>query len=138
MRKFLLSAVCLTLTSMLCAGASDPYAALARPPVLVGDIAIDYTLLGGGVWSHLYTIQTFDAATGAFSGFGHYIPDASYTEIITGSVTGNTVSFHVLYTGTNANYTVDAMGTIDPNGQLTGIAISPGQSFTWIGVPAPR
>ena len=136
MRKFIVPAVCCILASTTFA--HTPCRAPARPPALAGDIAIDYNLLGGGVWHHIYTIESFDPSTGAFSGTGHIIPDPSFTEIITGTVRGNQVTFHILYTGANPNYTVDAMGTIDDNGHLSGLAVSPGQGFTWTGIPTPR
>jgi hypothetical protein len=97
-----------------------------------GEYTIDYTLTGGGVYSHVYNIDTVNKFTGDFSGTGHYVPDASYTEIITGKVTGSNLVFHVLYTGSNAGYTVDAVGTIADDGSLSGTATGPGQSFTWV------
>lgn len=138
MRKLIGATALLALMMVAFAGAAEPGNAAPRPTALAGNIAIDYHLLGGDTWSHLYTIDRFDPATGAFSGTGHYIPDPSYTEIITGTLQGNVVTFHILYTGTNANYTVDAMGTVDACGQLAGIAASPGQGFTWTGTRAPQ
>lgn len=104
-----------------------------------GDIAINYALqTDGSVWPHLYAIKTIDPKTGVFSGTGEFVPDGSYAEIITGKLAGNKISFHVVYTGTNAGYYADAVGTIDQNGRLSGTATSPGQILTWVGVrPQP-
>lgn len=99
---------------------------------LKGDYTIDYTLTGGSVYSHVYTIDTMNKFTGEFSGTGHYVPDASYTETITGKLVGTNITFHVLYTGSNAGYAVDVTGTVNNNGQLSGTATGPGQTFTWI------
>jgi hypothetical protein len=97
-----------------------------------GDYTIDYTLTNDGTYSHVYTIDTVNRFTGDFSGTGHYVPDPSYTEVITGKVTGSNIVFHVLYTGSNAGYTVDATGTIADDGTLSGTATGPGQTFTWV------
>lgn len=100
--------------------------------ILKGDYTIDYTLTGGGgVYSHVYTIDNMNKFTGEFSGTGHYLADASYTETITGKLVGTAITFHVVYTSTNAGYAVDATGTVDSTGQLSGTATGPGQTFTW-------
>ena len=81
---------------------------------------------------HLINITWQDWLTGAFSGTGYYTEDPTYTWTVTGQVTGDTVAMHILYTGTNAGYYVDAVGTIDSSGHLSGTATdSIGQPFTW-------
>jgi len=99
---------------------------------LKGSYTIDYTLTGGGIYTHTYTIDKMDKKTGEFSGTGVYNVDPSYTETITGKITGSDIVFHIVYTGTNAGYTVDAIGKIDNDGNLTGTATGPGQTFTWV------
>ncbi len=133
MRKLLLTLLFCAILSLSAAGQAGE-ASVARPAALPGTVAIDYTLIeDGSIWSHAYKIDKFDPGSGKFSGAGHFIPDPSYTETITGAVVGNFVTFHILYTGTNANYQVDAMGMLDDTGHLRGVAVSVGQSFTWGG-----
>jgi hypothetical protein len=98
---------------------------------LRGSYTIVYTLGGGGDYSHTYTITSFDKKTGEFAGTGVYDADSSYTETITGQVIGSDISFQVVYTGSNAGYVVDAVGTIDKDGNISGTATGPGQTFTW-------
>jgi hypothetical protein len=124
-----LALACFAMANVSHAGGNEP-----RAGTLSGDIAIDYTLLAdGSLWKHVYTIDTMNPTTGEFSGTGHYVPDACYVEIITGRLVGAEITFHILYVGSNSGYTVDAVGTLDDNGQLSGTAASPGQAFTWTG-----
>jgi len=67
-----------------------------------------------------------------FLGQASYDADPSYTWNVMGTVSGNGITFHILYTGTGAGYTVDATGTIASNGKyMSGDATGPGQTFTW-------
>jgi len=87
---------------------------------------------GGRDYIHDMTVTT--QTDGSFSGTGIYEPDHSYTWNVTGTVSGDSINFHILYTGSNAGYTVDATGTIAPDGTMSGNWTSnAGQSGTWIG-----
>jgi hypothetical protein len=88
----------------------------------------------GSPYVHQMYITGFDSTTGAFSGNGFYVADPSYTWTVTGFVTGNTVNFDMLYTGTGAGYTVHVLGTISADGcSITGSGgTSSGQEFTLV------
>lgn len=95
---------------------------------LVGDWTLDFIF---GV-SHIHDMTvTLQQLGGSFQGYGHYVPDPSYTWDVTGTVTGSSVSFHILYTGTGAGYYVDAVGSIALNGTMSGTWSNPSQSGTW-------
>jgi len=47
-----------------------------------------------------------------FTGHGSYDPDQSYTWNATGSVVGSKISMHIVYTGTQAGYSLDFTGMI--------------------------
>ena len=96
--------------------------------------------LDGTPYNHTLTvdsIQPTGLASFTFTGHGSWDGDAKdYTWTATGSVTGEALTMHLVYTGTgNPGYTVDASATIDPaTGTLTGTASSSaGQSFTLTG-----
>jgi hypothetical protein len=79
------------------------------------------------------TVVTLATDPGAFSGSGFYNPDPSYTWAVTGHLNGSVIDFHILYTGSNAGYTVDTdTGLIAADGTLSGTAHSNGgQTFDW-------
>lgn len=88
----------------------------------------------GGLYPHTMTITSFDQNTGEFSGTGVYDTDPLYTWTVTGKVDGNKITYTIVYTGTNAGYTVDAVGTISSDGKiLDGTWSSIGQNGTWTG-----
>jgi hypothetical protein len=128
-RSFLLAAV-------LAVALVVPASALAyTPPTwnLNGTYTIDFTLTSPdtGDYIHSMTITTTSDTIGAVTGTGYYLADSSHTWTVTGSVTAWAVTLHVLYTGTNAGYTVDMAGAIDQWGGMAGTATGPGQTFTW-------
>lgn len=86
--------------------------------------------VGGTDYPHTMTVSSFDSGTGSFFGAGVYDVDGSYTWDVTGSVSGETISFHVVYTGINAGYSFDATGLIVSGGtDLSGTW----NSGTWTG-----
>ncbi len=90
--------------------------------------ALDF-VCGGGTYSH--TLDTIaDNGSGNFSGTGHYNADASYTWDITGNISGNAVTFTIVYTGTNAGYTLNGSGTIAPDGSITGVVDNNCETFS--------
>ena len=100
---------------------------------LDGTYVIAYTCTSGcsGVYTHTMIIDSMDVDTGEFSGHGYYNPNNAYTWNVTGNITDSDITFHILYTGLNPGYKVDAIGTIDSDGNLSGTATGPGQAFTW-------
>lgn len=108
----------------------------AAPPVwsAVGTYDITFRCVTGcaGDYTHRANVTTQNNATGDFSGTGYYITDPSYTWNITGNTVDSNYTFHLLYTGTLAGYTVDGVGTIDENGNISGTATdSLARTFTW-------
>jgi hypothetical protein len=87
-------------------------------------IALDFGLNGGDYPHHLTvdSLQPTGLGSFTFTGHGTYDPDASYTWNATGSVSGTALSMHIVYTGTNAGYTADVTGIINPDGSINGSA----------------
>lgn len=101
------------------------------------DIPLSFNL-DGTPYDHILTvdsIQPTGLASFTFTGHGAWHDDSSYKWTATGSVTGEALTMHLVYTGNNPGYSVDASATIDPaTGTLTGSASSSaGQSFTLTG-----
>jgi hypothetical protein len=94
----------------------------------------------GGIYPHSLTVDSIQV-TGlnsyTFTGHGVFNPDPSYTWNATGSVSGTTLSMHIVYTGTQAGYSLDFTGTINPDGSVTGTSFSDslGRSLT-VSMPA--
>jgi hypothetical protein len=99
-------------------------------------IPLDFNL-GGSDYNHTLivdSIQPTGLGSFTFTGHGSYVPDASYTWNATGSMVGNQVTLHLVYTGANPGYTVDASASIAADGSFTGTATSSAaQSFTLTG-----
>ena len=89
-------------------------------------VEIDFGF-GGGNYPHHLTVDSIDP-TGlnsfTFIGHGSFDPDQSYTWNATGSVSGNQLRMHIVYTGTQAGYYLDFTGTINPDGSVTGTQFS--------------
>lgn len=80
---------------------------------VVGTYALT-TALGGSPYYHTMVIDTVTVISPlnvTFSGTGYYDADTSYTWTVTGAIVSGTVSFHIVYTGTNAGYFFDATGS---------------------------
>ncbi|HSX46171.1 MAG TPA: hypothetical protein VLG27_04195, partial [Candidatus Saccharimonadia bacterium] len=100
----------------------------------VGSYTVDFTCTSGcaGTYEHSMDITHFNSSNGNLSGTGHYNADPSITWDLTGSLTDSNVTLHILYTGSNAGYTVDATGTVANDGTMSGTASSnASQAFTW-------
>lgn len=94
----------------------------------------------GGLWAHTMTVDSVipvSPTATKFSGTGVYDGDASYTWTVRGGVAGSAIWFDLTYTGTLAGYVFSAVGTIAPDGSMSGTATDTlGQSpLTWA-VPA--
>jgi len=106
---------------------------------ITGTWNMDFVLLpGGGHYIHTMVVNSFNPATGEFSGTGFYNPNPGYTWVVSGDVTGtiinDAITFQIVYTGLNPGYTVNGVGTIAADGKsMSGTATGPGQSFTWTG-----
>ena len=73
----------------------------------------------GGTYSH--TLGTvFQDINGNLTGTGYYNTDPSYTWNLTGVISGNTINFTILYTSAAAGSTYNSVGTINPDGSITG------------------
>ena len=84
---------------------------------------------GGGNYTHTLDTVSNDSS-GSFTGTGHYVPDNSYTWDITGNITDTTITFTIIYTGTNAGYTLNGIGTIASDGSITGTTDGNCQTFS--------
>ncbi|HVZ58546.1 MAG TPA: hypothetical protein VG935_02235 [Patescibacteria group bacterium] len=102
---------------------------------LVGTYTVNFhcDTVCSGDYPHTMTVSTENFDTGAFSGNGNYIPDASYSWDMTGTVNANTVSFQLVYNNNLNGYTVTTnTGTIANDGTMSGTATaSDGSTFTW-------
>jgi hypothetical protein len=71
------------------------------------------TALGGTPYAHSMTVDTVTVVSPThvvFSGSGYFIADPAYTWTVSGSIIEGVVAFHIVYTGTLAGYTFDAVG----------------------------
>lgn len=103
-----------------------------------GTFTITYTCTAvcSGSYVHTYTVTgTYNPTTcaGTFSGTGSYNGDPSVTENISGTTSGNSISFRSIYTGTGAGYTITSTsGMINANGSFSGNANGgSGQTFSY-------
>jgi hypothetical protein len=91
-------------------------------------VAFDF----GAPYVHTMNIDSakwISASKSTFSGTGFYNVDPSYTWTMTGSIISGALSFHIVYTGTNAGYAIDAVGSA---ATMSGSATtSAAQSATW-------
>ncbi len=91
------------------------------------DVTGTYTWLVLGIYHHDLVITTQNP-DGTFSGTGGYPAGSSpydssgqTSEVITGQVTGNQITFTTTYSGPyNPGYSATASGTIAPNGSMSG------------------
>ncbi|HEY4493280.1 MAG TPA: hypothetical protein VJB98_01535 [Candidatus Paceibacterota bacterium] len=101
---------------------------------LTGTYTVEFTCVTNcsGMYPHSMTVSSMDVMSGLFSGTGYYIPDPSYAWDLNGTSTDSDVTAHILYTGSNAGYYVDMIGTVAGDGTMSGTAVSgSGQTFTW-------
>jgi hypothetical protein len=84
---------------------------------------------GGGNYPH--TLLTVNQnPDGTFTGTGHYDSDTTYLWNITGTITGDTITYQVMYTGANLGYTLNGTGTVANDGSISGSVDNNCQSFT--------
>lgn len=81
---------------------------------------------------HNITISAYDPYTGALSGYGAYALNPAFTWSVSGTLTGDQIAMHILYTGQGAGYAVNLTGTVAANGTMSGTATdSSGATFGW-------
>ena len=79
----------------------------------------------GGTYAHTLTIDRVTPTSPTsmrFRGSGAYDADGTYTWTVKGTVTGSNIDFDITYTGTSAGYVFSAVGTIAPDGSMSGTA----------------
>lgn len=99
---------------------------------LTGSYVIEFTCVSGcsGVYPHTMNVVTMNKTTGVFSGTGYYNSNPAYTWNVNGTVESSDITFQIVYTGLNPGYTINTTGDI-LDGDLSGNAAGPGQTFTW-------
>lgn len=102
----------------------------------VGTYALT-TYLGASPYLHTMVIDTVTPValkTTMFSGTGFYVADPSVTWTVNGAINGSSIWFDIVYTGTYAPYTFHAVGTIAPDGSISGTGtdslLQPGETWT--------
>ena len=93
--------------------------------------------LGGTDYAHTMTVDSITPVSNTaytFTGTGFYNADPSYTWTVSGMVSGSTITYTLVYTGTQAGYTFTGTGTIAADGSISGTAtdslMRPGLTFT--------
>jgi len=98
---------------------------------LQGIYTIDFVCTSGcsGTYAHTMNITSMDLETGHFSGVGNF-HTGTPTWTVSGDVSGSDVSFLINYD--SSTYYVNVIGTIKPDGTMSGTAISSSnQASTW-------
>ena len=87
-------------------------------------------ICGGSPYAHTLNTVTEDQSTGNFTGTGSYNADTSYKWDATGNITNNNINISILYTGTSAGSVYNLVGTIAPDGSISGTSDSNCQTFS--------
>lgn len=98
---------------------------------LLGNWVLSFNY-GGKPYVHDMVVGT--QADGSFSGTGGYPSGGAYSHawIVTGTVSGDTVNFHIIYLTGNPGYEVTVIGSIASNGSMSGTwSSNAGQNGTW-------
>jgi hypothetical protein len=85
---------------------------------------------GGGDYVHTLNTVSEDQSTGNFTGTGSYNADTTYTWDASGNVTDNNFNMTVTYTDTSAGSVYNLVGTIAPDGSISGTSDSNCQTFS--------
>jgi hypothetical protein len=89
-------------------------------------------------FTHNMTLTTKSSTgNGAFSGTGYYVATPAVKWNVSGTQINSNVTFQIVYTGQNPGYTLNATGTINADGTISGTASSTAgnQNFTWRATP---
>lgn len=87
------------------------------PWELTAPKAITFTC--GGSWYH--TLSTINnLADGDFQGTGVWNGSPAYTWNIDGNIDGDSITFHLVYSGGNPGYTLNGTGSIASDGSING------------------
>ncbi len=80
----------------------------------------------------------YHTLTDGFPGSGTYDPNPNYTWDMTGDITGDSITFNILYTGINAGYTLNGVGTIGSDGSISGTTDGNCQAFLMLAGTATK
>ena len=89
---------------------------------LTSPVHIDFNI-GGNDYNHTMTVTGVTPSSNnslSYTATGVYDPDPSYTWNGSGTVSGSNVTLNLVYTGTSAGYALQLVGTIAPNGSMSG------------------
>jgi len=129
MKKILVS-----LGALVLLASTVSFATVPNWDIKGGTWALDFLCVEncGGHYYHTMAITAFDRDTGVFSGSGTWNNDASYTWVVTGTVSGNAINFKIVYTGSNPGYYSEVQGEIITATSMSGTWVSSAvQSGTW-------
>lgn len=87
------------------------------------------TFTCGGL-DYQHTLDNVSNNSGNFSGTGHYNVDNTYTWNIGGNISNNNITFQIVYTGSNAGYTLNGTGSIANDGSINGTVDNNCSTFT--------
>jgi len=105
---------------------------------VVGEYTLTFTSVSGPVYEHTLVIDTYNSGTGAFTGHGFYNLDGQ-TWLITGTITGTSITYTLTGPGSTQGYTLTATGEIDGcviSG--SGSWVEGSDSGTWTMVPVEQ
>ncbi len=85
----------------------------------------------GYTFNHmLNTVTNNTPSVGLFTGTGYYIPNQNLTWDVNGTIIGDAITFHVVYTGIGAGTVYNLTGTIAPDGSISGTSDRNCQTFS--------
>lgn len=84
----------------------------------------------GNPYNHTLNTVSENYGTGDFTGTGSYDANNSYTWDINGNISGDSITFTLVYTGLNPGYTLHGDGTIAPDGSISGTTDGNCQAFS--------
>lgn len=85
---------------------------------------------GGNPYYHTLDTVSEDYGTGDFAGTGFWNNNGAYTWDVDGNVSGDSITFTLVYTGANSGYTLHGVGVIAPDGSVSGTTDGNCQSFS--------
>lgn len=92
---------------------------------IVGDWVLSFDYLGSFYIHDMTVVDNTFTGTGGYPSGGPY----SITWTVTGTLTGDNIAMHIAYDA--SSYYVDAVGTIAPDGTMSGTWSNLSQSGTW-------
>ena len=103
---------------------------------LSGDYTLTFTCTSAcsGDYHHTMQVSLYNQGDGTFEGTGFYNTNPLITWSVQGEVESSSIEFRIDYDG--STYYVEAAGTVDASGAMSGTAASSYQEFTWVMSPA--